>query len=509
MYLTQPLHRSVQQQPEAVATICGERARTFAQQHDRVARLAAGLRGLGVRSGDRVGFLGLNSDRYVEYYLAVPWADAVAVPVNSRWAPAEIAFSLRDSGTATLLVDDAFTALIPELRELAPGLRTVVHAGDAPTPDGMTSYEDLATASDPIEDCRRGGDALAGIFYTGGTTGFPKGVMLSHRNLIANGLGGLAAHGFTLKPRFLHIAPMFHIADYSCIVAVNLAGGLHAVVPGVDPIAVMTAIHEHKITDLGLIPIILSMIVDHPDIANYDLSSLSSIMYGGSSITVALLDRARKALPTASFVQAFGQTEASPTLTLLSREDHDDTSRPELLRSAGRAVAHTEVRIVDADGHEVPRGEQGEIVGRGENVMLGYWNRPEETAAALRDGWLHTGDAGRMDSDGYIYVLDRLKDMIITGGENVFSAEVENAVASHAAVAACAVIGLPDERWGERVHAVVVLKPGASASAEEITAHTRALIASYKTPRSVEFADALPISAAGKVLKRELRAARA
>ncbi len=509
MYLTQPLHRSAQQNPDALATICGDRRRTFAEQAGRVGRLAGGLRAAGVASGDRVAYLGLNSDRYVEFYLAVPWADAVVVPVNSRWAPAEIAFSLQDSSTQTLIVDDTFLGLVPALRDLVPDLRTVIHAGDEPTPEGIVSFEVLATEGEAIADCRRGGDALAGIFYTGGTTGFPKGVMLSHRNLIANGLGGLAAHGFTLKPRFLHIAPMFHIADYSCNVAVNAAGGTHAVVPGVDPVAVMTAIQEHRITDLGLIPIILAMIVDHPDIGNYDLTSLRSIMYGGSSITVALLDRARKALPTTGFVQGFGQTEASPILTLLSRDDHDDTSRPELLRSAGRAIAHTEVRIVDPDGNEVPRGEQGEIVGRGENVMLGYWNRPEETAAALRDGWLHTGDAGRMDDQGYVYVLDRIKDMIIPGGENVYSAEVENAVASHPAVAACAVIGLPDDHWGERVHAVVVLKPGQDVSAEDLTSHTRALIAGYKIPRSVEFVDVLPSSAAGKVLKRELRAARA
>lgn len=247
------------------------------------------------------------------------------------------------------------------------------------------------------------------------------------------------------------------------------------------------------------------MIVDHPDVANFDLTSLRSIMYGGSSITVALLDRARKALPSAGFVQAFGQTEASPTLTLLSRDDHDDASRPELLRSAGRAIGHTEVRIVDPEGNEVPRGEQGEIVGRGENVMLGYWNRPEETATALRNGWLHTGDAGRMDAQGYVYVLDRLKDMIITGGENVFSAEVENALVSHPEVAMCAVIGIPDELWGEAVHAVVVAKPGKAPTAAELIAHCKDRIAAYKCPKSVELREALPISGAGKVLKAELR----
>ncbi|MGQ0623913.1 MAG: acyl-CoA synthetase [Sporichthyaceae bacterium] len=508
MYLTQSLHRSLQQNPHGTATICAGRRRTHAEQAQRVARLAGGLLEAGVHPADRVAYLGLNSDRYCEYYLAVPWADAVVVPVNSRWAPTEIAFSLTDSGTETLIVDDAFLRAVPELRDLVPGLRTVIHAGDELTPEGMLSFEVLAAHGEARPDARRGGDALAGIFYTGGTTGFPKGVMLSHSNLLANGIGALASGSISHGARFLHIAPMFHIADYSCNVAVSAGGGTHVVVPGVDPVAVMSAIAEHAITDLGLIPVILGMIVDHPAITDYDLTSLRNIAYGGSSITGALLQRARKALPTATFAQLFGQTEASPVLTMLSGADHEDGEHPERLRSAGRAVAYTEVRIVDPDGNEVPRETQGEIVGRGANVMLGYWNRPEETAAALRDGWLHTGDAGRMDDAGYVYVLDRIKDMIITGGENVYSAEVENALASHQAVAACAVIGLPDEQWGERVHACVVRKPGAEVSAEELQAHARASIAGYKIPRSLEFVDVLPVSAAGKVLKRELRAER-
>jgi acyl-CoA synthetase (AMP-forming)/AMP-acid ligase II len=249
----------------------------------------------------------------------------------------------------------------------------------------------------------------------------------------------------------------------------------------------------------------IQLLVDHPDIAAHDLSSLRHLAYGGSPIPVAVLDRARKALLGVDFIQVYGMTELSPIATMLGPAEHDDAERTHLLRSGGRATPCTEVRIVDAEDREVPRGQSGEIVVRGDNVMLGYWQRPEETAAALRGGWMHTGDVGRMDHQGYVYVLDRLKDMIITGGENVYSAEVENAVSSHPAVANCAVIGVPDQLWGERVHALVVLHPGATTTAEQIREHTKASIAGYKAPRTIEFVDTLPISPTGKVLKRELR----
>ena len=250
----------------------------------------------------------------------------------------------------------------------------------------------------------------------------------------------------------------------------------------------------------------IQALADHPDLSGRDLTALRRVVYGGSPIAQAVLDRARKALPSAEFLQAYGQTELAPVATVLGAAEHEDTSRPHLLRTGGRAAPHAEVKIVDEQGEEVPRGTTGEIVCRGGHVMLGYWRRPEETAAALRGGWMHTGDVGRMDDEGYVEILDRLKDMIITGGENVYSTEVENAIASHPAVANCAVVGLPDETWGERVHAVVVLHDGAAATAGEIREHARTTIAGYKAPRTVEFVDALPATSTGKVLKRELRA---
>jgi acyl-CoA synthetase (AMP-forming)/AMP-acid ligase II len=264
----------------------------------------------------------------------------------------------------------------------------------------------------------------------------------------------------------------------------------------------MAAIETHCVTDVLLIPTMIQMVVDHPALPDHDLSSLRRLLYGGSAISEAVLNRTMKALPGTELVQAYGMTELAPLATILGPDEHT----PARLRSAGRAAPVTELRIVDADDREVPRGTVGEIVVRGGGVMQGYWRKPDETEAALRGGWMHTGDAAFMDGDGYVFIVDRVKDMIISGGENVYSAEVENALAQHPAVAACAVIGVPDPDWGERVHAVVVLGAGASVTSDELRAHTTTLIAGYKAPRSVEFVDSLPLSGAGKVLKRELRA---
>ena len=364
-------------------------------------------------------------------------------------------------------------------------------------------YEELVRTSEPTGDTRTGGSELLGVFYTGGTTGHPKGVMLSHDNLLTSAIGSLASGHFLVPGgRLLHTAPLFHLAGIAAWAAGCLVGSTHVIVPMFNPAEVMRAIAEHGVTDVLLVPTMIQMLVDDPAIVDSDLSSLLHLVYGASPISEALLERARKSFPAAGFTQAYGMTELAPVATLLTPADHDD---PVLRRSAGRAAPHTEVRIVDSDGREVPCGDVGEVIVRGDNVMLGYWNRPEDTAEAVRDGWMHTGDGGRLDDRGYLFIVDRIKDMIITGGENVYSAEVENALASHPAVAAVAVIGVPDPDWGERVHAVVVLLPGHHATTEEIRAHGKTLIAGYKAPRSVEFVDAMPMSGAGKILKRDLR----
>jgi acyl-CoA synthetase (AMP-forming)/AMP-acid ligase II len=294
---------------------------------------------------------------------------------------------------------------------------------------------------------------------------------------------------------------MFHLADLASWGATVMIGGSHVIVPGFDPAAVLAAIERHRVTDVLLVPTMIQLLADHPGVTGYDLASLRSVLYGASPISEAVLERAMKAFPSASFTQAYGMTELAPVATLLSPADHEHGH----LRSAGRAAPHAEIGVVGPDGGRLPPGQAGEIIVRGGHVMLGYWNKPEETSNAVRDGWMHTGDAGYLDEQGYLYVVDRLKDMIITGGENVYSAEVENAVASHPAVAQCAVIGVPDPHWGERVHAVVVPRAGATVTIEELRAHVKTLIAGYKAPGSLEITGALPMSSTGKILKRELR----
>jgi acyl-CoA synthetase (AMP-forming)/AMP-acid ligase II len=501
--LTQGLHRAVQQKPDAIATVCAGRIRTHRESVNRIARLAGALQDLGIEEGEPAAILSLNSDRYHEFLGAVPWAGGVAVPVNLRWSIPEIAESLAEVDARVLVVDDAFAGHVSGIRAGHPGLEHVIHAGDGPTPDGMLAFEELISGHEPVEDAYRHGDDLAAVFYTGGTTGRSKGVMLSHENLLTSSMGMLATEHFISPDAvYLHAAPMFHLADLAAWVGVGVRGGTHVMIPMFEPVAVMQAVSEHQITDILLVPTMIQLLVDHPRIDEFDLTSLRRITYGASPMSEGVLGRALKALPNAQFTQAYGMTEVSPGATCNFPADHEHPTRR---RAAGRALPHCEVRIVGPDHVELPRSEVGEIVVRGGNVMLGYWNRPTETAEALRGGWMHTGDGGYMDDDGYVYISDRLKDMIITGGENVYSVEVENVLTQHPAIATCAVIGVPDEIWGERVHAVVVPIGGASPTIEELREFCAERIASYKTPRSMELVEGLPLSAAGKVLKRELR----
>jgi len=502
MYLTQALHRAVQQDGRRALTIFEDRVRSAAECMDRVGRLAAGLRSIGVGQGDRVALLGANSDRYHESLLAVPWADAVVVPINHRWTPAEVGFALHDCAASVLIVDESHLPAVAQIREHTD-LPNVVVMSNGDVPAGTSSFEQLIAAHPPMADSCRGAGELFGIFYTGGTTGQAKGVMLTHANVIASALGSLATGQFvTPGGRLLHAAPMFHLADLATWAATLIAGGTHVIVPGFTPAAVLTAIEKHRVSDVLLVPTMIQLLVDYPDAGRFAVASLERLIYGGSPMPAALLARARKAFPQSSFVQAYGMTELAPVATLLLPADHEV---PELVSSAGRAAPHSQVQIVDPRGDEAPRGIVGEIAVRGDHVMTGYWQRPEQTAAALRDGWMHTGDAGFMDEHGYVFVVDRIKDMIISGDENVYSAEVENVLALHPAVAACAVIGLPDKQWGERVHAVIVPAREAQPTVDDLRAFCRQQLAGYKIPRSVEFVSALPNSSAGKVLKRQLR----
>ena len=506
MNVTHGLRRALQVNPNGLATVCGQRRRTWGELGERVARLAGGLRARGVADGDRVAVLSLNSDRYLELYLAVAWAGAVIVPLNIRWSAPENEDALRDCRAGILFIDKAFAPIGGQLAKAISGLK-LIFADDGEPPSGIESYEALVNASEPAADAMRAGEDLAGIFYTGGTTGRSKGVMLSHRNLMANALNALGEGLFQASAVYLHAAPMFHLANGAAMYSLLLSGGSNVVIPAFAPEAVMAAIQSERVTDVLLVPTMIQMLVDHPSVASCDLSSLKNITYGASPISEALLDRATRALPHARFTQAYGMTELSPIATVLHWKEHIGDGRAKgRHRGAGRAALGCEVRIVDEQDRPVPFGTVGEIVVRGDIVMMGYWERPEETARGVIDGWMHTGDGGYMDQDGFIYIVDRVKDMIISGGENVYSVEVENALAQHSAVAQCAVIGIPSDQWGEQVHAVVVKRSGAQVSPSELIEFTRTLIAGYKCPRSVEVSEGpLPLSGAGKVLKRELR----
>jgi len=507
MSVLQGLRRACQINANGVATIDGGRRRTWAEFRDRVARFAGALQAAGVQRGDRVAILALNADAYLEYFYAAPWAGALVVPLNIRLAAPELTAILNDAGAAALVVDETFAAMLPTLLPNLQSVQRVFVAGGGEVPAGATSLAAAIDAARPIAQAEVTEKDIYGIFYTGGTTAASKGVMLSHGNIVANQMNMLAEIPFRPSSVYLHAAPMFHLADCAATFSVTASAGAHAFVPRFDPVPVMRTIQDRGVTHTIMVPSMINMLVNAPTIGDYDLSTLQMIMYGGSPISDAVLRRAMQALPRTGFLQAYGMTELAPVATFLSTSAHvTDGPHVGRLRSGGRAAVTAEIRIVDDEDREVPRGTVGQIAVRGPMVMHGYWNQPKLTAEALRCGWMHTGDGGYMDDDGFVFVVDRIKDMIITGGENVYSAEVENAIYQHPAVAMCAVIGVPDEHWGERVHAVISVKPGHTVTADEIVAHCRTLIAGYKCPRTVSVrAEALPLSGAGKVLKTILR----
>jgi long-chain acyl-CoA synthetase len=506
MNVTQGLRRVLQTNPEGIATVDGDRRRNWREIGERVAKLAGGLQDLGMKRGDRVAVLMLNSDRYLELYLGVAWAGAVIVPTNIRWSHAEIEDSLRDCRASVLVVDKAFTAMGVELAKAVA--LTLIYADDDTGPAAARDYEKLIAATKPVPDAMAPREDLAGIFYTGGTTGRSKGVMLSHANIVSNALHMLSEGLLPDGTIYLNAAPMFHLANGGAMFAALIGGGCNVIVRTFNPELVMATIEKEKVTATLIVPTMIQMLTDHPMFRTADLSSLKRIMYGASPISEALLNRAMAGLPGTAFHQLYGMTELSPLATHLPWDQHtgEAAAKKNRQRACGRAAIGCEVRIVDVDRKPVAAGVVGEVAVRGQNVMMGYWERPEETAKAVIGGWMHTGDGGYMDEEGYVYLVDRVKDMIISGGENVYSMEVENVIAQHPAVSQCAVIGIPSEQWGETVHAFVIPKPGAQINAAEIIAFCKDRIAGYKCPRSVDIrTEPFPLSGAGKVLKRELR----
>ena len=495
----------------STATVCAGRRRTWAEVLRRTRGLTAGLGALGLVSGDRVAVLMLNSDRHLETWFAIPGGAFVLTDLNHRLAPDELVFTVTDAGACVLIVDDAHIGLGCHIAAEVAAIEHLVYAGDGHTPDGMLAYEDLA-ATPPGPPLEIDEDELAAIFYTGGTSGLPKGAQLTHANLMANALQMCAAVHFTEDDVWLHAAPQFHLADGAGTYGITWQGGTHVFIPAFDPAATARAIQDERVTTTVLVPTMLTMMLATPGIEALDLSSLRLLLYGASPMPAEVQSRAAELLGC-DFAQAYGMTELAPVATFLSPAAHrrgfgGEEPWASRLRSAGCPIAGVRLQVRLEDGvTEAKAGEVGEIYLSGANVMTGYWNRPEETAHALVDGgWYRSGDVAYADEDGYIFVVDRAKDMIISGGENVYSTEVENAIYRHPAVLEAAVIGIPHERWGETVHAEVVLRPDASLTSEELVAHCRTLIAGYKLPRSVVVrTEPLPKSGAGKILKRELR----
>ncbi|MDP6565577.1 MAG: long-chain-fatty-acid--CoA ligase [Alphaproteobacteria bacterium] len=506
MKISSTIQRNVQVNGRTTATEFQGRSHDWTQFGDRISRLADGLGRLGLQRGDRVAVLSLNNDRYMEAYFGVPWGGFVLVPINTRLAPPEIVYWLNDSGASVLMVDDAFVGVLPKIQDQLDSLRHVVYLGDGEVPAGLTAYEGVLDGASAVAAADTASDDLAMLYYTGGTTGRSKGVMLSQHNVMYNALQFAPTVGYRKSSVYLHAAPMFHIADGTSTYAIATVAGTSVIIPSFEPTAALGAIQEHGITITLWVPTMINMAVHHPDVESYDLSSLKDIMYGASPMPEAVVRRAMEVMPHTRFHHAYGQTESAPILTILEPERHITDPEIGKLGSCGQALLGVELKIVDEDDKEVPADTVGELCARGDNVMLGYWNQPELTAAAKRDGWLHTGDGARMDDEGFVYIVDRVKDMIISGGENVYSAEVENAIYQHPGVAECAVIGVPDDKWGERVHAIVHLHDGQNLGEEQIIEHCQQLIAGFKCPRSVEFkAEPLPLSGAGKILKAQLR----
>lgn len=499
----------------ALAVSCGAERLTYENLAERIDRASAGLERLGVGRGDVVAYVSFNCHRLLEGFYAVPQMGAILLPINIRLTPDDIAFILDDAGATAAVVDRALAGLIAPVRARLKKLRTIVLMGAQPrdpAPLDGDDYEAMLAGSSPaFARPAADEDDVAELFYTSGTTARPKGVMLTHRSLYLHAMGGAIALGCDERTVQLHSIPLFHVNGWGTPHSVTLTGGRHVMLPRFDPAQVLETIERERITETFFVPTMAQGLLADPSCASRDLSSLRRVMLGGAASPPSLVRALDERLPDCEVDCGYGLTETSPVLTVatLKRDlGASEDRRRDKRTTAGIPIPGVRVEVMDEHGGILPHdgASRGEIVARGNTVMEGYWGQAAETARVISGGWLHTGDIGTIDADGYLRIVDRKKDIIITGGENVSSIEIEKALFEHPAVAECAVIAAPDARWGEVPMAIVVLKPGMTVDETALIAHCRGLLAGFKVPQRIAFTDGpLPKGGTGKILKRELR----
>ena len=504
------LTKSARSFPDNLAIARGPKKLNYAQFNARVNRLANVLAKLGIRQGDNITVLQYNYPEMLESLFACFKLGCGAVPINFRLHPKECAFIIDHSESKAVILSHEFNEAVMEIRDDIPNVRHLITLYGAE--DELLDYETLLYAeSDGFADADVAPDDLAWLFYTSGTTGLPKGAMLTHRNLLAMTMNFYAdvCPGFGPKDAALHAAPLSHASGLYALPNIGKARpNIILESKSFDPELIFKTIQEYRITNMFAAPTMVKLMVESPAVDQYDHSSLKCINYGGAPMLVEDM-KAHIAKLGPCLVQIFGQAESPMTLTYLPQHDHVlDGTKDQMRRLASAGIPRTdvEIKIFDSEDKELPVGEMGEIVSRSDVVMKGYWRNPEAMADTLRNRWLHTGDMGYMDKEGYLFIMDRSKDMIISGGENVYPREIEEVLIKHPAVREVAVIGIPDVKWGEGIKAVVSLVPGKSATDEELISFCKENIANYKKPKSVDFVDELPKNNYGKILKRELRA---
>jgi fatty-acyl-CoA synthase len=507
------LRYAEQQYPRRTAIVCGKDRFTYAQFADRVARLAGALRKAGIQAGDRVAFLSGNCHRLLEAYYGVIEAGAVLLPLNIRLAAHELAYILNDAGASTLFWQSPFHELVESFRSKLTTVKAFYALDGNAQQDSVTfrNYEALIANAPPLRSEIMDVDenALAELFYTSGTSAEPKGVMLTHRNVYLHALNASLALHTDNESVELHTIPLFHANGWGVAHFLTLLGGKHVVIQRFDPVEVFRLIEAERVNFFSVVPAMATVLVNCPERPKYDLSSLRRITIGGAASSPSLVREVEEKLGCTCF-SGYGLTETSPVLSIspMKPDVHwEEEQRFVGQAMTGYAIPGTELRVVDSNDQDVPRDgvSFGEIIARSDGVTKGYWQQPDATAQALRGGWFHTGDMATWNEDGYILIVDRTKDIIISGGENISSLEVEKTILSHPAVLEVAVIPFPDKVWGEVPKALVVLKPDAQAGETELIEHCRSLFAHYKCPRSVEFLESLPKTGTGKVLKRDLR----